>query len=157
MLAWYQHVSGISFPVLEQHLFNLDYINILWLNDFVRLMKKYKIKLKLRTTFITQIQRHNDRHLFDDILTYTSSLLSRKKHLACRLYLQITLLSDITNLKGTVLLPNRMIGIWNTNTHHTSSWPLQKNPNNKVYTVAPILLSNSRYNYIFNDGYPIVQ
>ena len=85
--------------------------------------------MKLRTTCITKSQRHNDRHLFDDILTYTSSLLSRKKLLACRLYLQITLLSDITNLKGTALLPNIIIGIRNANIHHTSSWSLQKNPN----------------------------
>ena len=167
MLAWYQHVSGICFSDLEQHPVNLDYINRLWLNDFVRLMNKYKIELKLRTTFITQSQRHNDRHLFGDILTYTSSLLSRKKLFACRLYLQITLLSYITNLKGTVLLPNIMIGIRNTNNHHTFSWPLQKiltitlgNYGTvlcEVYTVAQILPSNPRHNSIYKDGYLIVQ
>ena len=37
-----------------------------------------------------------------------------------------TLLPDTTNLKGTVLLQNIMIGIMNTNTHHSSSWSLQK-------------------------------
>ena len=55
MLAWYQHVSGISFPVLEQHPFNLDYINSLWLNDFVRLQKKYKVELKFRSQYITSV------------------------------------------------------------------------------------------------------
>ena len=82
--------------------------------------------MKLRTTCIAKRQRHNDCHLFDDILTYTSSLLSRKKLLVCHLYLQITLLSDITNLKGTALLPNIRIYTRITNIHHTSSWPLQK-------------------------------
>ena len=47
MLAWYQHVSGISFPVLEQHPFNLDYINSLWLNDFVRLQKKIQTRIEV--------------------------------------------------------------------------------------------------------------
>ena len=42
ILAWYQHVSVISFPVLEQYPFNLDYINSLWSNDFVRLIKNTK-------------------------------------------------------------------------------------------------------------------
>ena len=82
--------------------------------------------MKLRNKFITQRQRHNDCHLLDDVLTHTSPFLSRKKLLACRLYLQITLLSDIPNIKGTTLLPNILIGTRNTNTHHTSSWPLQK-------------------------------
>ena len=36
MLAWYQHVSGISFPVLEQNSFTMDHINSLWFNDLVR-------------------------------------------------------------------------------------------------------------------------
>ena len=129
-LAWYQHVSGISYPVLEQHPFTMDHINSFWLDDLVRLTKKYKVELKLRKKIITQRQRHNDRHLLDDILTHTSSLLSRKKLLACRLYFQITLLSDITNIKGSALLPNILIDTRNTNTHHTYSWPLQKNPNN---------------------------
>ena len=82
MLAWYQNVSGISYQVLEKHPFTMHHINSFWLNDLVRLLKKYKIELKLRDTFITQPQRHNDRHILDDILTHTSSILSRKKLLA---------------------------------------------------------------------------
>ena len=53
MLAWYQHVSGISYSVLEQHPFTMDRMNSFWLNDLVRLLKKYKVELKLRNTFIT--------------------------------------------------------------------------------------------------------
>ena len=36
MLAWYQYVAGISFPVLEQHIFNMNYINTA-LHNLVRL------------------------------------------------------------------------------------------------------------------------
>ena len=42
MLAWYQNVSGISYPVLEQNIFTMDTINSLWLNDLVRLIKNTK-------------------------------------------------------------------------------------------------------------------
>ena len=48
MLVWYQHVSRISFPVLEQHPFNLDYINSLWLNDLVRLIKKIQSRIEIK-------------------------------------------------------------------------------------------------------------
>ena len=121
MLARYQYVSGISYTVLEQDHFTMDPTNSLWLNDLVRLIKKYKVELKLRNKFITQHQRHNDRHLLDDILTHTSSPLSSKKLLVCRLYLQITLLSDITNIKGTTLLPNILVETRTNNVYHASS------------------------------------
>ena len=73
MLAWYQHVSGLSYQVLEKHSFTMHHINSLWINDLVRLLKKYNVELKLRDMFLTKHQRHNDRHILDDILIYTSS------------------------------------------------------------------------------------
>ena len=106
----------------------MHHINNLWLKDLVRLLKKYKVELKLKDTFMTKHQRHNDRHILNDILTHTSSILSRKKLLACRLYLKITLLSDITNIKGSFLIPNVLLGIRSSNRHHNLSWSLQKKP-----------------------------
>ena len=79
MLAWYQHVSGISCPVLKKHSFTMHHINSIWINALVRLLKHYKLELKLRDALITKHQRHNDRNILDDILTRTSSILSRKK------------------------------------------------------------------------------
>ena len=42
MLAWYYHVSRISYPVLKKHPFTMHHINSLWLNDMVRLLKNTK-------------------------------------------------------------------------------------------------------------------
>ena len=79
MLDWYQHVSGILYQVLEKHPFTMHHINSIWLNDLVRLLKKYKVELKLRDIFITKHQRHTDRYILNNILIHTSSILSRKK------------------------------------------------------------------------------
>ena len=84
------------------------------------------VELKLKDTFMTKHQRHNDRHIIDDILTHTSSISSHKKLLACRLYLQTTLLSDITDVKSSFLIPNILLGTRSSNMHHNISWPLQK-------------------------------
>ena len=127
MFAWYQHVSRISYPVLEKHPFTIHHINSLWLNDLVRLLKKYKVELKLRNIFITKNQRHNNQHILDDILTHTSFILSNKKLFACRLYFQNTLLSDITDIKCSFLIPNNLLGTRSHNRHHNTSWSLQKN------------------------------
>ena len=90
-------------------------------------VKKYNVELKLRDTFLTKHQRHNNSNILDNILTNTSS--TSRKILACRLYLKVTLLSDITDIKGTSVLSNVSIGTRSTNIHQTSSWPLHTKPN----------------------------
>ena len=92
-------------------------------------VKKHNVELKLRDTFLKKNQRHNNRHILDDILTNTSSTLSRKKLFACRLYLQVTLLSDMTDIKETSVLSNGLIDTRSTNKRQTSSCPLQTKPN----------------------------
>ena len=57
-LAWYQHISGIYFPILEKkHSHNMNYINSCWLNGFLRLLKKHGVEVKLRNKNIQPIQR----------------------------------------------------------------------------------------------------
>ena len=47
ILAWYQHVAGISYPILKKHPFTMHRINTLWKNDLVRLLKiQGRIKVK---------------------------------------------------------------------------------------------------------------
>ena len=43
ILAWYQHVAGLSYPVLEHRPFTMYHINSLWLDNLVRLLKKYNV------------------------------------------------------------------------------------------------------------------
>ena len=126
MLAWYQHVLVISYPVLEHRPFTMNHINSLWFNDFVRLLKKYNMELKLQDTFVTKFQRQNNCHTMNDILTTITSTTSRKTLLACSLYFQVTLLSDILDIKGTSLVNNVLIGRRSKYRHHNSSRPLPK-------------------------------
>lgn len=53
----------------------------------------------------------NDRYIMNDLLTFPSSLPLIKKLHACRLYLRVIFLINITNLKSDFLLPNIMTGI----------------------------------------------
>ena len=121
ILAWYQRVSGISYLVLEYHSFTIHHINSLWLNDLVRLLKKYNVELKLQDTFVTKSQRQNVRYIMNDILTTITSTTSRKKILACRLYLRVTLFSYITDIKSISLLTNVLVGGRIKYRHQTSS------------------------------------
>ena len=65
----------------------------------------------------------------DQILTNHSSPTTIKKLHVCRLYLQVTLLSDITNLKGDKHLTNSLQGIREKHRTSTYAWPRQQHPN----------------------------
>ena len=94
MFAWFQHIAGTSFPILEKNHQPTKHLNSVWTSDFVRLLKKYNFQLKLRQTNIQKHQRENDRFIMDDVHNYTSSIHLLELLNACRLYLQITFLSE---------------------------------------------------------------
>ena len=54
MIAWYQLASGLTAPVLEYTKYCLSYIDSIWMNDFLRLLQKYNIKLKMKENTILQ-------------------------------------------------------------------------------------------------------
>ena len=54
MLAWYQHVSELTPPILERHSHSVNYINSFWINDLVRLLKQYDIEIKISNTHHNQ-------------------------------------------------------------------------------------------------------
>ena len=65
----------------------------------------------------------------DHILTNYSYPITIKKLHACRLYLQVTLLSDITNLKGDKVLTNRLHDIREKHRPSAYDWHRQQRPN----------------------------
>ena len=58
----------------------------------------------------------------------------------CRLYLQITLLSDITNLKGDKLLMNSINGIREPHRPSSCDWPRQQHPNEHSWKLWKTIL-----------------
>ena len=78
LIAWYQHASGITFPILERTPWTIAYVNSTWMKDFIRLLRKHSIELKLQKKNIPTKQRHNDRCIMHDILSMTSSISIQK-------------------------------------------------------------------------------
>ena len=93
------------------------------------LLSKYGVDIKLRNTSILKIQRENDDSIMDNVLTNSSSITTLKKTNACCLYLQVTFLSDTTNLEGDSLLPNFLQEIQTQHRTSKYDWPLQQRPN----------------------------
>ena len=103
LIAWYQHASRITLPILERTPWTISYVNSAWMNDFNMRLRKHSIKLKLQKKNIPTKQRHNDRCIMHDILSMTSSILIQTVINACRMHLQVTFLSELTNTAGNRL------------------------------------------------------
>ena len=63
----------------------------------------------------------------DDIHKYTSSTNQLQLLTACRLYLQITFLSDITNIAGEKIIQGATTGQKQDIPPSKLRWPVQKN------------------------------
>ena len=56
MFSWYQHIAGTSLPILEQNNQPTKHLNSVWVTDFIRLLKKFNVQLKLRNTNINNLK-----------------------------------------------------------------------------------------------------
>ena len=106
LIAWYQHASGITFPILERTPWTISYVNSAWMKDFNMLLRKHSIKVKLQKKNIPTKQRHNDRCIMHDILSMTSSISIQTVINSCRMHLQVTFLSELTNTADNRLSPS---------------------------------------------------
>ena len=116
-----------SCPRIYKHC--LSYIKSIYMNDFLRLLQKYNIKLKIKAKMIPQKQRFNDSCIMEDTLITTTSQTDIKRINACRIYLQGTSLSDISNIKGTALIAGSLIGDRSKIAISNLDCPNQRNPN----------------------------
>ena len=100
IIQWFQHASSSTYPYLENPLYFLNYVNSYWISTFVLLLQKYKIKLLVTTPYTPKHERFNDSCFMNDILNIMSSIIQRQQINACRLYLDVTFLLDITSINS---------------------------------------------------------
>ena len=65
----------------------------------------------------------------EDILNTTTSHTDIKRINACRIYLRVTFLSEISNIKGTAIIAGSLIGDKSKIANSNIDWPNQSNPN----------------------------
>ena len=56
ILLWFQHISGTSFLILENNNQTIEHLNSIWITDFIRLLKQFKVQLNLQSTNIKRPQ-----------------------------------------------------------------------------------------------------
>ena len=121
-LQWQQHIYGVSYPLLASDKTFIEYGNSKWLNHFTQLLRKHNIQIKLKEVEQPISQRENDVCIMDSITLKIKSKITLQRINACRLFLQITLLSEISSANGKFIKHNILNGKRNSNAS-TKIWP----------------------------------
>jgi hypothetical protein len=137
-LRYYQLVTGLTESVLEDTR-PIPYINIPWFDTFRQYLRNISGRIELSTTWIQQPQRENDQSIMDLILR-SKAFTKREMEIinACRLYLQVTRLSDISTADGRKVHIKMLMGAYtqeqirNLRTNPIE-WPYQERPNAKSW------------------------
>ena len=80
-------------------------------------------------------QRFNDSYIMEDILNITISNIDIKILNACRIYLRVTFLSEISNIKGTAVIAESLTGDKSKITKINLDWPNQNKPNTSTWSL----------------------
>ena len=134
VLVWFQHASGLT-PILEPPHVVSKYVNSIQMSNFINLLSSHQVQIILQRKFIPTPQRYNDNALMDDITKIISSALTLKRLNACRIYLQVTWVSDISNMKGDKILESALKGERSINQTSNVQWSLQQRPNEQIWKI----------------------
>ena len=145
-LQWQQHIYGVSYPILASDKPFIEYGNGKWINHFTQLLRKYNMHIKLKEFEHPIPQRENDVCIMDTITKNIASKITLQRLNACRLFLQITLLSEITSANRKFIKHNILNGKRNSITS-TKIWTRQKSPEKATWTMWRSLLKRNFCSY----------
>ena len=104
MISWGQFLAGTSFPILENTTTPLPHlIPMQWLPSLRDFLGSVDCRLEVASTFVPKLQRKHDSFLMDHAIQFTSSASELILVNACRLYLGVTFVSDISTCDGTMI------------------------------------------------------
>jgi hypothetical protein len=101
-----QYNSGLSTPLLEDPYVPAPHLEGLWIPQVRSFLRRIQGSLQIADLTIQPLQRQNDFFLMDTAVTcplLSPSDIKRVNY--CRLYLQLTTLSDMTNAHGNRIAP----------------------------------------------------
>ena len=118
--------AGCSFHILEHPNEYLPYITLCWLTSIQDFLAQHKIVLKVTVARLTVMSCINDQHLMDDFRSLGIFNNDQLYDLnLCRLYLQVTTLSDIMDGPGNRIIDEAFKAKHLTNRYSVLCWPRQ--------------------------------
>ena len=129
MINWAQQNAGTHTPLLMTYE-DITHLEGKWIQQLQEDLSQINSKIYIHDVWTLPATRENDKHLMDVILQYVQSPTQQRKLNYCRLYLQVTHLSDITTSDGRKLHPEMLQQPSKFNNQHKHLlWPEQGKPN----------------------------
>jgi hypothetical protein len=102
IINWAQQAAGISTPVCMTHE-PLTYLEGRWVQQLCHDLRHINSTLFINDTWTYPTTREHDEYIMDLINSHVTSETQKRKLNYCRLYLQVTHVSDITTSDGKKL------------------------------------------------------
>ena len=125
MLAWAQLATGMGFSLIEWQEKPVPHLECEWTQSLRTGLADIGARIEMTQPFVYHVRRKHDCHIMDAISQcgrFTPNQMRRIN--GCRLYLQVTLLSDITTACGRHVNEKYYRG---ERTHRTN-WPTVQYP-----------------------------
>lgn len=152
-LWWAQHFAGTSKLIINDHDKNLKYVPAKWILSLRSFLKDINGSLQIYQPLIYPQQRHHDQLIIDVVHNSNDFTSEQIKSINfCRLYLQVSVILDITNEEGTHIQHGAIHGPPET-LYSRPKWlyPVQEKPKHQVWTqwlrFLELLAGNNRKLY----------
>ena len=133
IIEWYQILVGLTGQRLANPSINVNYINSIWFHDLLHFVAEFHIIIYTTEFLIVNYQRNNDKNIMSAIGKLHLSKQHNIQINACRLYFQVSTLSDIANPDGRKVNHHCLDGNKPTYTSSTVRWPNRPLPSQQVW------------------------
>ena len=100
-LHWAQFSAGVSFPILTKPKTPLPHLESVWFSNLRTFLASHDLTIEIANPGILSSQRQNDDSIMDMVIKFANHEIRRINY--SRLYLNVTLISDITTASGLAL------------------------------------------------------
>jgi hypothetical protein len=135
-------VAGVSYTPLAWPNESLPHLDHAWLSSMRQFLKHCSAVLTIPEIPLPKPKRVQDTCIMDGFLKLSLKPTTIRKLYLCRLWLQVTLLSDISTLAGTTIDRSAWLGLKQMPSS-TADWPVQPRPPDKIWALWRKALSDS--------------
>jgi hypothetical protein len=129
MLLWAQLATGMGFPLLEWPEKDAPHLECEWLHSIRTGLATIGARIECTNPFVYKPRRKFGSHIMDPICECERfNTTQLRKINACRLYLQVTLLSDVTTPCGKYII----IAYYSGKIENRINWPTVQYPRQEL-------------------------
>ena len=104
IIEWYHISAGLAGQILSNPTDQTSNVSCVWFQDIITFMFKNNIHVNTYQYFIMKSQRMNNRCIMYDLIQLPLTTTELIHLNACRMYLQVSFLSDITSPNGKIIM-----------------------------------------------------